>query len=500
MSTGIRLIIAALLVATIGVPSGAEGGQGRPVPSGDPVPVPAPAPKPEPEPPPEGSPPPEEPPPEEPAPDEPPLREVVQVVGHERLAWNQVAVSREELAALRYIVYVDAEPREITGVRCASESVPDGFECSAALPSMADGQHTIEVTSLIDRDGVLLESFRSSPILVRLGASDVDTSRASASVSASVAPAIGGAGLQAMEVVSGLEDPTDIVALPDGRILVAERAGRVRMVRDGALLSAPAVSLTDVITGDGHGLLSMAADRAFDETGHVYVLFSTPSGLALARFTVAGDVLVDRAVLLDGLPISDVQPSASIRMGPDGKLYVGLDSRGNLESAGDLGSYSGKVLRLNTDGTTPSDQPGHSPVFGAGLDSPVGLAWSGDRSMLWIAGRDGSSRDRLDALATDPSANLSARLRFTLPPGTGPSAIVFYEHEASPDLQGSLLVGAAQANGVLRIGFDEAGLVAGTEWLLQDELGPVRALAVGADGAIYAVNGHALLRISAPEM
>lgn len=428
----------------------------------------------------------------------------MQVSGRERLAWNQAAPSNEGLAALRYVAYVDGEPRDLSEVSCASESAPEGFECSSPLPSMGAGQHTLEVTAYIDSDGVRLESFRSPPVFVQLGGSTSDRSSAQASAVASADPCagcavapIGDARFEAAEIMAGLDDPTDITSLPDGRLLVTERRGRIRVVRGGTLADRPAAELPDVLTGDGRGLLSIAADRAFEETGHVYVLFSTPSGLALGRFTANGDALVDRAVLLDGLPISQANPAATIRMGPDGKLYVGLDSRGDVESAGDLGSYSGKVLRLNTDGTTPADQPGHSPVFGAGLDHPAGLAWSGDSSTLWIAGRDGRSRERLDAMPTDRPGRLSGALRFALPAGTGPSAIVLYDHTANPVLEGSLLVGASHANGLLRIWFDAAGTVAGTEWLLQEELGSVRALAVGSDGALYAVNANVLLRVTA---
>jgi glucose/arabinose dehydrogenase len=294
-------------------------------------------------------------------------------------------------------------------------------------------------------------------------------------------------------VVSGLEDPTDLAALPDGSLLVAERAGRIRMVRGDTLLEGAVVHLDGVLTGGGRGLLSMAVDRAFDQTGHVFVLFSTPSGAALARVSVAGGSPGARAVLLDGLPVSELRPSALVRMGPDGKLYVALDSQGNPRNVGDLGSYSGKVLRLNQDGTTPDDQPAHSPVYRAGLDQPSGMAWSGEMATLWLAGRDYLSRDRLDSIPTDP--RMQETLRFALPAGMEPSAVVSYDHAARPDMRGDLLIGSQATGGLLRIDFD-GGAIVGTEWLFRDE--KIRSMTVAADGTIYALGSTSVFRIVPP--
>jgi hypothetical protein len=99
------------------------------------------------------------------------------------------------------------------------------------------------------------------------------------------------------------------------------------------------------------------------------------------------DTLGDRAVLLDGVPAASVSAAAALRFGPDGKLYAAFDDGGDARRRGDAASLNGKVLRLNTDGTTPADAPGGNPVFAAGYGSPIALDWDPATATLWVADR-----------------------------------------------------------------------------------------------------------------
>src|SRR5439155_1638028 len=126
----------------------------------------------------------------------------------------------------------------------------------------------------------------------------------------------------------------------------------------------------------------------------------------LARFREAHDTLADRVVLLEKIPASS-RPAASMRFGQDGKLYVALDDGGEPANAGDLASFSGKILRMNADATTPDDQAGATPVLSYQLRSPRGFDWQPGSETIWIVDTAADDATRLSVIAT--SANRPTR-------------------------------------------------------------------------------------------
>jgi hypothetical protein len=299
--------------------------------------------------------------------------------GSERIGWDQSAADAIELATFGYAIYVDGARTEAAGVTCTATSGVGGFYCTARLPTMSAGSHTLELTSFVS-DGGLLESARSAPLHVSVAAQ---------TVAGGSAPLLrSGSTLNATRI-DGLTSPTDLAFAPDGRIFITERAGRIRVVRDGRLLSEPAISLADAIGADGQ-LLAIALDPQFERTHYAFVMYTAPdrsgaSAFTLARFRAVADTFGDRAVLLDGAPASSASPSAALRFGPDGKLYAAYDDGGDAQRAQDPASLNGKVLRLNADGTTPADASGATPIYAAGYRSPVALDWDPSTATLWVA-------------------------------------------------------------------------------------------------------------------
>ena len=423
--------------------------------------------------------------------------DAIPVVGHERLAWDQRAGSPNELARLGFVAYVNGTPHNLAAIACATNEGPAGYECSSALPALEPGLNVIEVAAFLN-NSAHAEGQRSQAIHLILGDSPAGIAAGAGAVRAQSTPAArsvtagDGTRLQVTEVATGIEDATDLLSLADGGVLVAERIGRVRVLR-GQLMAGAAITLDDVMVGDGHGLLSLAAGPDFSSTRHVFASYTTEYGLRVARFTLAGDRLVDRAVVLDGLPVAAAQPAALLRTGPDGRLYLATDDGGDPERLYDLGSYSGKILRFAADGTTPQDQPGRSPVWSLGVSHPVGLAWAAEGAVLRLVGVElpGSG------VARAPSnVNVAAGVtRLSLPPefGATHAAIGASSAASVPD---QLFVGSASERGILKVTFD-GEIPSGSEWLLRDLPGPVTALTVTADGAIYAAVGPTLLRIVA---
>jgi glucose/arabinose dehydrogenase len=427
--------------------------------------------------------------------------DATQVQGDERLAWDQRASSRDELARLGFVAHVNGTARPLAAIACVTREGPSDFECSAALPALEPGLNVIEVSAYLDA-GAHAAGQRSLPIRLRFGNSTAGigataaAGRAQSSALDRSWTTADGTRLRVIEVAAELEDATDLLSLPDGRVLVAERGGRVRILRDGVLSAAAAATLDDVMVGEGRGLLALTAGSDFSSTRHVFASYTTESGLRIARFTVAGDRLVDRAVVLDGLPIAAVRPAALLRSGPDGRLYLATDDGGDPERLYDLGSYSGKVLRFATDGTTPQDQPGRTPVWSIGVSQPVGLAWSGERAMLRLVGVE--QPDSGVARAPSSLDFTHAITRFSLPPSLGATRAVIGAASSAPAFRDQLFVGSANERAILRVSFD-GDVPSGSEWLLRDLPGPVTALATASDGAIYAAVGPTLLRIVAEQ-
>jgi hypothetical protein len=307
--------------------------------------------------------------------------------GTERVGWDQKAADAVDLAAIGYAVYVDGVRADLAGVACAATPTTAGFSCTSRMPAMSVGSHTLELASFVN-DGGILESARSAALRVTLVAQTASADR--------LAVLRPGLASRVDRIVDDLESPADLAFAPDGRLVVAERGGRVRIVSPSApARQAPrsaegAISLAGTLSSQGQ-LLAIALDPQFERTGFVFAIYTAPSRtgepeFTLARFRAVSDTLGDRAVLLAGVPASST-PSAALRFGPDGKLYAAFDDGGDARRRKDAASLNGKIVRLNVDGTTPADAPGATPVYADGLGSPIAIGWDPPTGTLWAADR-----------------------------------------------------------------------------------------------------------------
>jgi hypothetical protein len=297
-------------------------------------------------------------------------------------------------------------------------------------------------------------------------------------------------------VVDGLNDPADLVFVPDGRLFVADRDGTIRVVQDGRVDPHPALSLDDGFEGRGsRRVMAMALHPDFERTRLLYLLH-TVEGRAgapvfrLSRYREAAGVLGERAVLLDDIPASSRPGAGAIGFGPDGLLYVGLDDGGDRRRAGSAASLNGKILRLNPDGSTPADQPSRSPVHAAGFGSPCALDWD-STGLLWVNDCRGGPEGRLVAVTARRTDAGRTEYQHVMPQVV--SDAVFYARGAVPQFSNALLV--ASDEGLLRVRFDSSPLrVASVDRLLRDA-DPMHAVAVASDGGVFACVGTRIVRI-----
>ncbi len=162
-------------------------------------------------------------------------------------------------------------------------------------------------------------------------------------------------------VTSGLVSPTAMAFAPDGRIFITLQGGKIRVIKNGALLPAPFATLSVDSAGE-RGLLGIALDPMFSANNYVYVYYTLASGAnnRISRFTANGDVAAggETVILnLDPIGTAEYHNGGCLQFGTDGKLYVGVGDNTNGANAQDLDTYHGKVLRINADGSVPAGNP-----------------------------------------------------------------------------------------------------------------------------------------------
>ena len=419
------------------------------------------------------------------------------ISGRERLGWIQSAADATELASFRYAAYVDSNRVELAATCGASSGA---FSCSSPMPPMNAGSHSIELVSFVLDNDVVIESARSAALRVTVTGTTADAPPPMADASSTrLLTTTDGAELRLSVLPEQLQAPTAFASAPDGRVFVAERKGGIRVLRDGVIDPIPATVIDEVLPtamSEG-GLLALALDADFERTRLLYVAYTilAPEGsrqFRLARYREVDGRLGERAVLLDGVRAA-ARPSVALATGPDGRLYVAFDASTRTGRTAALASYNGKVLRLNTDGTTPEDQR-TGPVFATDFQSPRGLAWHPSTGALWVA--DVKRPDLEELRVVDPASSASSR-RIPLPGGTGAAALAFYRGTLLPAFDGDLFVAAEEGRHLLRLRLDprDPARIVSSERLLEDLDSPIRAVSVTSDGTLYVATDQALLRL-----
>ena len=424
-----------------------------------------------------------------------------------RLGWDQQATDVAELNNLRFVIYIDNTRAELAGATCSTTAGSAGYPCTAPLPAMSAGQHTLELASYIVV-GSLLESPRSAPLTITVSASTGVT--AATAPQAAPGPALSvrsprspsrelttpdGVRLQ-IDVVTAAEMASALAVSDDGTVFVGYGQGRIRVVRHRQVIGDEVLSGHES-AGASPAILDLALDPQFARNHLLYVLEVFPGGSStfrLSRFREAGGRLGERAVLLDRVPAARPDPAGSVTFGTDDRLYIGFDDAGDPSEAKRVASYNGKVLRLNADATVPADEPNANPVYASGFRSPGSLSWDALSASLWVADQKSGQVRRLRRI----SGGRRAEVAYTLPESEKPASIAMYRSARIPGLRGDLLViPAGQQDYLLRarLAPDESTL-SGTEHLTIPGGSPVRLVETAADGAIYVATEREVLRLT----
>jgi glucose/arabinose dehydrogenase len=323
-------------------------------------------------------------------------------------------------------------------------------------------------------------------------------------------------------VAGGLEHPWGLAFLPDGRMLVTERAGRLRIVgTDGRV--GPALSGLPRIAARGQGgLLDVALDPGFRDNRMVYISFAEPREGGGAATAVARMVLNTAETALGGTTvIFQQQPAGNtgrhfgsrLVFGRDGNLFITTGDRGNLEmSAQDQNTHIGKVLRIRTDGTVPPDNPfvgqpnirpeiwssGHRNAQGAALHPETGVLWTiehgargGDEINIvrrglnygWPVISYGVEYSGRRIGEGQAKSGLEQPIHYW-DPSIAPSGALFYTGDRYRGWRGSLFTGGLVSELLMRVTLD-GERITGEERLLREVGQRIRDVRQGPDGLIY---------------
>ena len=175
------------------------------------------------------------------------------------------------------------------------------------------------------------------------------------------------AGFSRVQVGGSISSPTVLAFAPDGRIFVAQQGGALRVIKNGVLLPTPFITLSSVSSLGERGLIGIALDPDFSNNGYVYLYYTTsvaPIHNRIVRYTANGDVALAGSELpileLDNLSGATNHNGGALAFDPDGKLYVAVGDNATGSHAQNLDIYHGKFLRINKDGSAPTDNPFYS--------------------------------------------------------------------------------------------------------------------------------------------
>ena len=324
---------------------------------------------------------------------------------------------------------------------------------------------------------------------------------------------------RAKTLVSGLEHPWAMAFLPDGRILVTERAGRLRVIKNEQLNPQAIAGLPEIAAIGQGGLLDIVLHPDHDKNRWLYFSYSEPgtggSGTAVARARLEGMRLNDMEVIFRLEPKSGGGRHFGSRLVFDrqGYLYITVGDRGERDRAQDLNDHAGSVIRLHDDGRVPDDNPfadrpdAKGGIFSYGHRNSQGLALHPQTGALWLHEHGPRGGDELNII--QPGRNYGWPVitygveymgGFKIGEGThkagmeqplyywnpsiAPSGMAFYTGDKFPQWRGNLFIGALKFQLLARLVLQD-GQVVKEERLLEKELGRIRDVRNGPDGYLY---------------
>lgn len=287
----------------------------------------------------------------------------------------------------------------------------------------------------------------------------------------------------------------------DNRIFITEKIGKIRVVQSDVLLEKPLATLRTADIFDG-GLLGITTHPDFENNHFLYAYFTYVENDQLLnkviRITESENKLVDVETIIDQIPGSKFSNGGVIKFGPDKKLYVGTGAGSDSShDAQDLESLAGKILRLNDDGSIPTDNPfSNSPVFSYGHSNPRGMAWD-DSANLYVTETGPTKNDEINLVLAGknygwPDQQCSGDEKFVdaiicYDPAIEPGGIVFYSGDKL-EIQSEMIMASMKPENLDRLKITSGDIE--SQKSILSGLGRIRDIAQGPDGYLYIITSN----------
>ena len=325
--------------------------------------------------------------------------------------------------------------------------------------------------------------------------------------------------ISVVQLATGLEHPWGMAFLPDGRLLVTERAGHLRLLDKQNNLSDPIPGMPEVWANGQGGLLDVAVDPKFDTNRYVYLSYAKPGPDGKAATAMGRGKLSDDGKQLEGFTELFLQQpwidgskhfGSRIVFAPDDKLFLTTGERFQFDPAQDLSNTLGVVVRLNRDGSVPDDNPmadqddADPAVWSYGHRNVQAAAMRGDTGELWIAEMGPLGGDELNQpeagknygwpvvswgmnydgspIPQPPTRPEFADAAHHWSPVISPSGMTWYDGDAFKPWKQTFMIGGLSAHDVVIVKLD--GDTVSQEWRLPLP-GRVRDVEAAPDGTIY---------------
>ena len=295
-------------------------------------------------------------------------------------------------------------------------------------------------------------------------------------------------------------DKPRAIAVFDERIFVTEKDGYIRVIENNILLESPLATFRTVNVFDG-GLLGIALHPNFLTNHFLYVFLTYEENGNLwnkvLQITEENNKLKDVEIILDKIPGSSFTNGGFLKFGPDGKLYVGtgtVSDESHLPQ--DMNSLSGKILRLNDDGTIPNDNPfPNSYVYSLGHRHPQGMTWD-DNDNLFVAEFGPEKNDEINLILPGknygwPEQQCSGSPDFEnailcYDPSIEPGGILFYSSDRI-DFESKFIMASMRASNLYQVDFEDG--LSSQKSILSGN-GRIRDVVEGSDGSIYVITSN----------